>query len=285
MRQQVVQAANAGISETGIPKLRQRLAHDPTDQAARLKLAELYEAQGFPEIAVDHVRTALQGDPGNTGIRLRLVSLLRKLELLDDAIATLRDAPPCMETASMLGILLDEQERYGEGETAHRQALEFNFNSSPLRNNLGLNLMAQGRQPDAVREFRMALALDVRNSAARSNLAAALDAERDRDEILAHWKTLSGAPAAHNNLAALLIAKGDFKQARAELETALRLEPDFVPAWRNLQLVSELDGGTAQVRAPRPETTAWQRFKAALKRSLIRTDEGNHPHEGVRQTP
>ena len=70
-------------------------------------------------------------------------------------------------------------------------------------NNLGFNLLRQGRRDEAVTLFEAALARRPRSEVARNNLATALasrkEGEIDTPAILAHWKSVID-PAVSANL-------------------------------------------------------------------------------------
>ena len=56
---------------------------------------------------------------------------------------------------------------------------------------------------------------------ARNNLGLALANLGETDQAVANWQSASGPATAHNNLAAVLIEKGNYLSARKELEVAL----------------------------------------------------------------
>ena len=60
-------------------------------------------------------------------------------------------------------------------------------------------------------------------------------------EALANWQTGADPAAAHNNLAAVWIEKGNYVEARKELELALAYNKQYPAALKNLELVGRLD--------------------------------------------
>ena len=87
----------------------------------------------------------------------------------------------------------------------------------------------------------------------------------------------------HNNLAALHAAAGDYGNARAELEEAIRLSPGYAPAHENLGDVHVMLAAQAYARALRlePSSPSLPR-KLALARQLptpasARQTEASHP--------
>ena len=64
-------------------------------------------------------------------------------------------------------------------------------------------------------------------------------------------------PEAHTNLGTLRAEQGDVAAAEAEFRTAIRLQPDYVPAYANLADVHRALGRDAD--AAKTLTTGWQR--------------------------
>ncbi|MFN7921202.1 MAG: hypothetical protein U0Q16_13970 [Bryobacteraceae bacterium] len=225
-------------------QLRRKVAAEPRNVALRLELAQRYETLGNQEVALEHFQAASVLEPSNGGLAMTLAKAYRRQEMAGDAAATLTrfvaanpDAPG--PYWSWAGILADEAGQYVEAEEFHRQAIYRSENAEAfLHNNLGHNLLLQGRRGDAANEFRKALALQPRLEIARNNLAVALS---DPAESLA--RSRGNDPAAqHNNLAAEFIEQGKYVKARLELQIALSYRPDYGPALKNLSILSSLDG-------------------------------------------
>ena len=104
----------------------------------------------------------------------------------------------------------------------------------------------------AATEFRAALRIRHDLVIARNNLGIALAADpsgNNKDAIM-NWQAVSGPAAAHNNMAALLIERGEYAEARKELQTALGYDQQNAQAVYNLALVSERDGKPAVLPPP-----------------------------------
>ncbi len=94
------------------------------------------------------------------------------------------------------------------GEKAHRAALELDPKRDSLHNNLGYNLLQQGKAKEAAAEFREALKLKPDSEVARNKLGMALAADPDpagSNDAILHWQSVSDPATAHSNMAALLI--------------------------------------------------------------------------------
>ena len=89
------------------------------------------------------------------------------------------------------------------------------------------------------------------------------------------WESIGDPATAHNNLASYLMEQRRYKDARKELDIALKLNRNHAAALRNAELLAELEsGGSAQSGiAPRPQHTAdadlvtlWKRFTVSLSK-------------------
>lgn len=282
MERQVRNAVLAGEGDAEVAILRQRLAIAPDAIDVRMRLAAKYQDAGFPDVALEHVRLARGYNLSDRALLLKEVELLRRLDLpgqaadsLERFFASVPSSRGDSELLSWLGIALDEAGRLQDGEKAHRTALALKPGDDVLHNNLGYNLFTQQRHSEAAREFEHALQLDRRSATARANLARLLALRPDQPDstgAVAHWTSALGAAAAHNNLAATYLERGQYQQARQEIATALRYKADYWPALKNLELASELDGRPAGI-ASRAQKTRWQRFTASLKRAFWITEE------------
>jgi len=244
--------------------LREKVAAAPDDIAARVELANTYRERGYPDIALEMCRLAAARFPNSGEVQLALVAALRDLKQRNEAISGLEaflQSHPQTEAKyySWLGILRDESGQWPAGEPSHRKALELGPKQDYLHNNLGYNLLMQKKNTDAAAEFREALRLNPASQMARNNLGMALAAE-DAKGALASWQSAADPATAHNNLAAVLIEKGNYAEARKELELALGYNKAHPAALRNMELVSRLDGGAVTLPT-KPDTTRWERWK------------------------
>ena len=135
-------------------------------------------------------------------------------------------------------------------------------------NNLGYNLLMQKKNHEAAAEFREALKLNPRSQVAHNNLGLALADQDAGKEAVANWQSAADAATAHNNLAAVLIEKGNYAAARKELEISLGYNKSLPAALKNLELVSRLDGNPALFHV-KQDQTGWERWKVGLKKLFV----------------
>lgn len=278
IERQVRNAVDAGEGDPLVRELRRRLTANPDDVKARLELAARYQRQGFPELAVEHLRFGAARAPHLSELAMRLAQALRAAGDDSAAVETLaafcrRDSLPPVEIVSLLGILKDELELFGEAEVHHRAAAALAPDSAVMHNNLGYNLLLQEKIKDATLEFRRAVALDPRSEIARNNLGTALALSGEAKEAVMHWQSISDPATAHSNLASVLMEQQRFADAKKELEIALGYSRGHVAALSNLAILGEANAGPATLRAP-DRGSAWRRFTKGVRRAL-----GAHGHE------
>jgi Flp pilus assembly protein TadD len=265
MKRQVTNAVDAGDGDIRLRTLRERLAVNPGDISLRMELASEYRAKGYPDLALEHYRFASQRQPSDA-VQIEIAKTLRSMGLRRAALAELHGDSAVIE--SWRGILLDEIGEFVGAETHHRAAVAKQPGSDSLHNNLGYNLLLQRRNAEAAAEFRRALEIAPQSPMARNNLALALAA--DPNQAAEQWRAGGDAAAAHNNLAALYIQRGDYEGARRELQSALAYNKDHPEAIRNLQLVAELEGGSVQLPGQPP--SRWRRFGAGFRNVVLGID-------------
>jgi Flp pilus assembly protein TadD len=267
-------AVDAGEGDVRVREMRGRLLTNPDDLDARLSLARHYTAAGFPDLAIEHYRLASSRWPDNADVAILLARALnasgasgQARAQIETFLATHPEAGA--DALSWAGILQDETRDYAAGERSHRAAVSQREGSSSLHNNLGYNLLLQGRHAEAANEFRRALALDPQSAIARSNLGIAL--AENPAEAVNTWSSVTDAASAHNNLGAILIERGDYQGARRQLETALGYNNHHPAALSNMQLVADLDGGNVELPAAGSQS-AWRRFVRTLGVFLLGPD-------------
>ena len=282
-QRQIQNARDAGDGDYQLRALREKVAAAPDDVAARVQLAALYRDRGYPDVALEMCRLAAARFPQSGPVQLALARTLRDLNQRPAAIAGLEAflaAYPqtSAEYSSWLGILRDESGQWSAGEPHHRKALDQAPAEDYLHNNLGYNLLMQKKDAEAAAEFREALRLNPSSAMARNNLGLALASQDANAQAIASWQSGTDASTAHNNMAAVLIEKGNYREARKELELALGYNRANPAALRNLELVSRLDGSAATMPAQPSETTRWERWKSGFTHLFVGPLEDTHPH-------
>jgi tetratricopeptide (TPR) repeat protein len=270
---QIRNAVDAGDGDYQLRALREKVSAEPDNIPVRLELAKAYRERGYHEIALEISRLAVARFPESGDAQLALVRDLRDVNRRSEAIAGLESflkAHPesGADYYSWLGILRDESGLWPAGEPAHRKALELAPSVDYLHNNLGYNLLMQKKDEEAAREFQEALKLNPGSQMARNNLGIALAHSNAAAQAVANWQSTSDPATAHNNLAAVWMEKGNYPEARRELDVALSYNRAHSAALRNLELVSRLDGSPATLES-KPLDTRWERFRIGLRRLFV----------------
>jgi len=169
-----------GCFAEAIAAYRCALEIQPALPALYYNLGHALQAQGCPEEAVDCYRQVLNLQPDHVAARYNLGNALWALERLPEAEAAYRQllerqSPPehedLFKAPSNLALVLYEQNRFAEAETAVRQALALNPQSAPDHASLGRILCAQQQFTAARESYRQALDLQPTLLAAREGLA------------------------------------------------------------------------------------------------------------------
>jgi tetratricopeptide (TPR) repeat protein len=182
-------------------------------------------------------RRALEFDPDNPEVVLKLARVLRTVERNEEALMLFERykemVPGDYQVLAQIGSCLSAMGRFAEAESYFRDALK-GLDDPVTHYNMGLLLALTNRPDEAVKEYEKALERDPMHSDARSNLAAALARQGRLDRaavelrrLLEHDPENAGA---RTNLGLVLLQQGRREQARVQLEEALRLNPQLAPA-------------------------------------------------------
>jgi superkiller protein 3 len=116
-------------------------------------------------------------------------------------------------------------------------------------NNIGAELLRQGKLAEAVVQFRNAVALEPSYAPAWRNLGYVLDKQGQVDEaVAAYQKAVALEPElnTHNNLGVLYDKQGRHEQAIQEFEKALKLDPSNATVRKNLETTRQNQGITQE---------------------------------------
>jgi Flp pilus assembly protein TadD len=282
MQRQILNAVDAGEGNPRVRTLRERMAAHPENVKVRLELAAEYGRAGYPEVELEHLRLAVERFPDSEDALVDLARALVKSDRPAEAGQRLgeylaKTDRPSANVLSWAGIAQDGLKNWKNGEVWHRQAVARSPGRDALHNNLGYNLMMQGRKNDAAEEFRRALELNPASETARNNLGLALGDQPAA--AIAQFRQTADLAVAHNNLAAYLYEKGDLAGARKELELALDYGKDSPKIMENLRRVAALDGGPIQMPG-RAQPSFWKTIARGLKHPFKPHEAGNPSEAG-----
>ncbi|MEZ4599334.1 MAG: tetratricopeptide repeat protein [Syntrophotaleaceae bacterium] len=229
------------------------LDRDPDSAMALAGLGVIrYRENQIPE-ATRLFQTAIARKPENATAMLYLGKIARdeadltnSLKWLEKAVKFAPDNP---EILTELAITNDTigQERLLSAEPLYRKVVNLLPHLAAPYNNLGFNLLLQGRYPEAIETFSKALTLQPENSRTKNNLATAFLLIDQPDKALALFENTVGKAAAYNNLGYILMTQGNWDQAEAAFRKALNLNPTFyVKAQQNLERLKALRTGSGK---------------------------------------
>ena len=222
--------AETGRPDTAVQLLRAAIGLEgPAPHLCR-NLGILLERQGQPEAAVACYRQALTGQPGDSGLWVRVAELLGGLG------------------------------RFGEAAGAWHSALESNRASDrePVawRVARAQNLALAGENEQAREQLESILRAHPRETAARYTLGVVfMYLDRINQAVEAFAQVVAEDPAhadAQNNLGVLLQSLGETARAREHYAACLAVRPEYIGARYNLgtllQEIGELDAAMTELR-------------------------------------
>jgi Flp pilus assembly protein TadD len=174
-----------------------------------------------------------------------------------------------------LGVTMIASGRNTEGMAEFGEALKLQPDYPDARNNLGYALFQQGKINDAIEQYDAVLKSHPDNVMAHYNLAVALVQQGKRDEAITHFEkaaaVLPDDAKIHNNLGMAYLQNRRVDDAIAQYHEALILEPDSV-------LVRNNFGHLAWVLATSPDDSLRNGAKAlAVARELVAQSGNNQP--------
>lgn len=181
------------------------LANTPTKLGPEVYVAngQLWESSGSFDRAMENYSKALQTDPKNA---------------------------PALGAIARLN---DRQNNLPESVTYFERAIAVEPSEPTLYNDLGLVLARQEKYDAAVEQIQKAIAIAPGNKRFANNLATVHMDAGNADKAMAALTTAHDPAVAHYNMAYLNFKREQVGEARNQLETALKIDPNLEPA-RNL---------------------------------------------------
>ncbi len=210
-------------------------------RAARLALA-----LGREEELLAHAEHARRAAPRNAGLRLELARLHSSRDRPEAAAELYSEAieiePGAVEAYLGLGLLHAEDGNLAAALGAFERGLAAGGRSAELLYNAGLVRAMSGDPERAIERFEQALTVAPDHLAARENLAGVLCSVGRFREGLEHYASaVEQSPedsATRLLMARAHLALGELPDAEVQLERALELDPDLLPARRLLEEIT-----------------------------------------------
>lgn len=154
-----------------------------------------------------------------------------------------RYAPEVEQRIGAAGKLLKEG-NFDETRKVLQDAIKMDPACGDAYNNIGISYFREGQLKEAERNFRMALKIDPLYLEALCNLGLCLyqQGESHYDEAIIYFRqalelTHNSDPQLHKNLADVLRDGGDYKEALKHYSEAVKLQPDYAPAYNGLSML------------------------------------------------
>ena len=211
------------------------LQHQPDHTAAHADIGIAYEKSGNTRAAREHFAVAIENNPRDLPLFLKLAQHKSALGKHEDALGYYRQAltldPLAGEVLHGMGVSQFQLGRFEQAAARYRQALEFIPDKSGTYNNLGNALVSMGKKEDAIESFWQALQLSPENTLFRSNLAKAQTSQGQFAEAIKNYEViLESTPsdvAARFALADALMGMSLFRKAAEHLTVLLEMDPQY----------------------------------------------------------
>ena len=242
--------AGSGDVQHAIPRLRNLLAFEPSNDEIHLTLATLYSQTDRHQEAIHHYRQALDlGDRAFRGdLYIDIALEYENIGLWEKAIDVLREAlkeNPSNETAlHELGFCFETVGRHAESVAAFQAFVDEHPYSCPGWYNLGNALQRIGQHSQAIESYEFSLVIDDGFSPALLQKASALTMMEDYDQALECYRESMLMDAPQANIYTLMgeckERVGSLSEAEEYYLCALELDGDFADAHVGLFVVAEM---------------------------------------------
>lgn len=269
----------AGRLAEAIELYQQVLEQDPDNADALHLLGNAACQLGDSELAVSLIFRAHELFPDNLGYLNSLGMAFRAQGQFEQSLACYvkaREMAP--EAASVLFGMANTQQAMGDVDAAEanfKGALAITPDFFEARYNLANLQKSQGRLDDAIDSYRQAILLQPAFADAHHNLGSAYQDKGALDLALeSYGRALEGElPETRHNMGTIYQLQGQVGLAAESFENAIRLQPDFLPAYMALgRLLMEHDQLTdANSCFELAETIAPGNAEVMFNRGVIQT--------------
>jgi tetratricopeptide (TPR) repeat protein len=220
------------------------LTFTPDDAELLLRIGQMHEFRGDPEMAVRAYTVALNADPDlvpaleNRGLLLLANDeFVRAEEDLNRVVAIDASA---WRAYNGLGLIADSRGQHKNAIELYTAALQVEPSSAAVLNNRGYSRKLAGMTLAAEADLRQATELGY--DRAWMNLGALLASSARYDESIEAFSSVLSRPDALSRTAAAAIENQDYAVARKMLNRAIEISPVYLPsAEQSLAQIATLD--------------------------------------------
>ncbi|HTD06627.1 tetratricopeptide repeat protein [Undibacterium sp.] len=225
-----------GHGERALTLMRAAVALAPDDAMWLTMLANVLRDQRRYTEAVEIYRRALQVQSADPHTGFNLGSVLQQLQRYAEAVACYRQLlalhPDFPEAHNDLGVALMALQHYDQAAASFQQALRLRPEYGEAWNNLGVVYKNQNEYDVAVTCYQTALASQPGYAKAMFNLGTIHFLQKDHDQALEWYRASLQIDAeqveAHQNVAAILLDRGELEAAQFHRDCAYRRQAVFI---------------------------------------------------------
>jgi Flp pilus assembly protein TadD len=217
----------------------------PKSVGALVGVGKAFYAEGNLSKAQEAFATALKEDPGNISSLLYSGKIDRRqgnpdaaLDELGKALEKKKNDPEIM---TELAGTYDDLGQESRAELLFRQVVKITPDQAASYNNLGYNLLLQGRYSEAISSLSRAYAIDPKDKTVQCNLGAAYALSSNDESALKVFKYAVGKAEAYNNLGYFSMVNGHYGAAERYFARALQIKPTlYLKAEENLSRLKRI---------------------------------------------
>jgi putative PEP-CTERM system TPR-repeat lipoprotein len=228
-----------------------RLARTPRDVGVLLLGARTYATAGNAQRAEALLRTVLEVDPANLAAHDQLGRLYLAQQRLDDALAAFdelaRRHPHPAQAHTLAGVILQAQRKPREARQRYEQALAVDSRMSVAANNLAWMYVEEGDNLDVALQLAQTATRTQPDNPGMQDTLGWIYYKKGlaRLALPPFQRSVSldpRNPVFHYHLGLAYLKAGDPARARASLQEALTLSPDFTGAADARQILASIRG-------------------------------------------
>jgi len=150
--------------------------------------------------------------------------------------------PSYAEAFNLLAVCYDEKSQYKTAQEEYKKALKLEPNNARFLNNLGYSCYLAGDNKGAIKYYGKGLKITPNDRRMHNNIGLAQGRKGDYDKARQHFVIAVGETGADLNLGYVYSQQGKFDEAIKHYESALRAQPNSLPALSNLAQLYERTG-------------------------------------------
>jgi Flp pilus assembly protein TadD len=161
---------------------------------------------------------------------------------IEKLIAATVIQPNHAEAYNLLGVCYDQKGQYKNAQDEYKKALTLDQNNARYLNNLGYSYYLAGADNDAIKYYGKGLKLTPNDRRMHNNIGLAYGRKKEYDKARRHFLIAVGETGTALNLGYVYNQQGKFDDAIKYYETALKAQPNSLPALSNLSQLYERTG-------------------------------------------